>query len=111
MTKTITTLVTVCLCWGFWGAAGTADEIEPADDSSEAWSLRPLPELKQLSLSRELLVGDSSQQPIDRYILRSLQDHQLSPNKAAVPHRQVRRLSLMLTGLPSETEHRSSICE
>ncbi len=55
------------------------------------WSLQPLPSMRQLA-------GTT----IDDNINERLAEHQLPTAKPALAHRQIRRLSLMLTGLPPE---------
>ena len=62
------------------------------------WSLQALPQLDQHT-SVDLPDG---LQPIDQYIQRKLDGQKLARAKRAPPHRQVRRLSLLLTGLPSD---------
>lgn len=100
--KTATMLAGACLCWGILQAILTAGDAALKDDESSDvhWSFRRLPELNQ-HLAELTSSGDQTElQPIDAYITRSLRSHGLSPGKRAAPHRQVRRLSLMLTGLP-----------
>ena len=94
------TLLWLFLCWGSVVAVASADDAVPADSAEVPWSLRPLPEMEQLSSG--FRASDVAGQPIDRYIRRRLQDLGLSQASPAAPHRQVRRLSLMLTGLPPD---------
>ena len=68
------------------------------------WSLRPLPDTNDVLASLNSHGGSSKLQPIDRFVLRRLQESGLTPSERAEPHRQVRRLSFMLTGLPPEPE-------
>ena len=78
-------------------------ELTTTDLSETPWSFRPLPERQQLLASRETRGGDPEQQPIDWYVQRRLHERDLSPGRRAVSHRQLRRLSLMLTGLPPDS--------
>jgi len=105
MSRNITTLPTAYLLWIVLSvcACPTALGQEATDSGSDTtWSFQPLPSMQQLSASIDTLRTDSDQRPIDLYVLRKLQAEDLAPNKRALPHRQVRRLSLMLTGLPPE---------
>jgi hypothetical protein len=91
------------LCWGCLALASIGDAATPNPDASGTnihWSLRPLPTMKQLGSA--LSDSDSALQPIDRYIRHRLKAAGLSPARHESPHRQVRRLSLMLTGLPPD---------
>ncbi|MGE4001356.1 MAG: PSD1 and planctomycete cytochrome C domain-containing protein [Planctomycetaceae bacterium] len=64
------------------------------------WSLKPV---RQPDIP-DLRNADWSDLPIDRFILRRLQDAALSPGEAAEPRTLIRRLSLVLLGLPPTPE-------
>lgn len=58
--------------------------------------------MKLLSSSLDSHDADSAAQPIDRYIRLGLKKPCLAPAPRAASYRQLRRLSLMLTGLPPD---------
>ena len=103
--KTIKTLLFRSFLWcGILGSAASADDVDSliVDSSDVPWCLRRLPEMKLLSSSLESRSSDSAAELIDQYIRLELKDSDLAPAPRAEPYRQVRRLSLMLTGLPPD---------
>ena len=58
--------------------------------------------MKRLSSSLDSRDSDSAAQPIDRYVRLQLKETGLASAPRAAPYREVRRLSLMLTGLPPD---------
>ncbi len=65
---------------------------------AELWSLKPLPPLSAFNANDSV----NGSQPIDGYIQRGLERGQLAVARRAEPHQQVRRLCLLLTGLPPD---------
>ena len=106
MTKTLEIFLGACLWCGIQGLSALADDLDSptVDLSGVPWSFQPLPEMQQLSTALELLRAESQAVPIDLYVHRKLQAHGLAPAPRAASHRQVRRLSLMLTGLPPDLD-------
>ncbi len=94
-------LLRVFLIWGLLGTVVSAEVTEPVDSSPDLWSFKPLPSKAQVVSSLHALKDEG--QPIDRYIRRRLAQDRLSLASPAAPHRQLRRLSLMLTGLPPDS--------
>jgi len=60
------------------------------------WSLKPV----RTGPVPEVQDADWSMRPIDRFVLARLEKTQLKPATSADPHTLIRRLSLVLTGLP-----------
>jgi hypothetical protein len=103
MSKAIKMFVRVFLWSGTMATAWADDSaLTRVDSSNVPWSFRPLPVMELLSSASNSQTSDSASHPIDRYIHRRLEDNHLAPGRRAAAHRQVRRLSLMLTGLPPD---------
>ena len=62
------------------------------------WSLQPLKDIQPPILSD----ASKTMEPVDLFILKSLKEVQLSPAKPAGPEALLRRISYVLTGLPSD---------
>lgn len=101
---TIKTLLRSILLWGVMASMVAADNVAPAvvKVSDVPWSLRRLPETEPLLSSLDFRSSDSAAQPIDRSIRLRLKKLALTPAPRAALYLQVRRLSLMLTGLPPD---------
>ncbi len=86
--------------------ATTASGANPARTSLNSdpplWSLQPLrcPAVPELSSDAVATWSDWSSNPIDRFILKSLRDHGLTPAPEADKATLIRRLTFDLTGLP-----------
>ena len=99
---TASTKSRVFFCCGLFATAIWAETARadlPAKPKNH-WSFQALPSREQLLT--KLAPSSRDAQPIDRYIRRQLEAGGLSPAPRAKPHRQLRRLSLMLTGLPPD---------
>jgi hypothetical protein len=77
---------------GQMGAAATEDV--------DLWSFQPV----SRSEVPESEVGDEVGNPIDAFLLRKLEEHDLSFSQPADPRSLLRRLSIVLTGLPPTPE-------
>jgi len=76
----------------------TGQRNRPTEARQALWSLQALPQLDQ----RRSKDSSGGSQPVDRYIQSRLDRQELARANRAPPHRQVRRLSLLLTGLLPE---------
>ncbi|MEZ6060613.1 MAG: DUF1549 and DUF1553 domain-containing protein [Planctomycetaceae bacterium] len=109
--STTLTLFGICLCWALPAAHVVSSDSEHDDAASDAadsprdpWCFRPIPDIEQLDPRADTGTATLDVSVIDHYIRRELQKVPLSPAPRAEPYRQVRRLSLMLTGLPPDPE-------
>ena len=80
------------------GTDSSGQRTQQTESRQAQWSLQALPQLDPLKSVDQ----PDGLQPIDRYIHRKLNQQELACAKRAPPHRQVRRLSLLLTGLPPD---------
>ncbi len=69
------------------------------------WAFEPLPDSIAVP---ELNEDQWPKQRLDRFILRSLREHNLKPNPEAAPHRWLRRVTFDLTGLPPKIDELDS---
>lgn len=96
------TLLLGLVSLGLLSTPGVAEGTAPVDPSGDHWSFKALPGEAQFAARLRLLEEEG--QPIDWYIRRRLAKDGLSLASPAAPHHQLRRLGLMLTGLPPDSE-------